>query len=264
MKQYAVPQAYDTVHTMLRPALQLTRLPGEFGLTVRCQGELSLCTAEALRREVALLEGLDHPVLILNLADCTVADVDGALAILRSFKRFRDRRRRLIIVTGAHSLEVVLGIPGIEKLIPSYPTEEAAALDLRGWWPPLPAPDTWAEALADTIVHWKVIREAIDRAPREDVLHLLTSMNGLCERAEEFYQENHTPGNARCEFCPLFQALGGGPEDVGCRSLLDPILAAVRAGDKNAAYAHVSGVIRTLETMPLIPGTDPQEVERPT
>ena len=108
-------------------------------MTVRCKGELSLCTAETLRRELGLLEGLDHPALILNLAECMVPDVDGTPAILRSFKRFRDKRRRLIIVTGARSLEVVLGIPGIEKLIPSYPTEEAAALDLRGWWPPLPA-----------------------------------------------------------------------------------------------------------------------------
>jgi anti-anti-sigma factor len=262
MDKDTVPQAYDNVHAVLRPALQLTRLPGEFGMTVRCKGELSLCTAEALRRELGLLESLDHPALILNLAECKVLDVDGTLAILRSFKRFRDKRRRLVIVTGARSLEVVLGIPGIEKLIPSYPTEEAAALDLRGWWPPLPAPDTWAEALADTIVHWKVIQEAIDRAPREDVLHMLTSMNGLCERSEELHQEYAPPGIPRCQFCPLFHALGSEPEDVGCQSLIDPILAAVRAGDAGAAHAQVAGVIHTLETMPLIPGASAEGVKR--
>jgi anti-anti-sigma regulatory factor len=258
-----VPQAYECVPTVMRPTLQLMRLPGEFGLTVRCKGELSVCTAEALRRELALLEALDHPVLMVNLAECQVADVDGTLAILRSFKRYRDQGRRLIVVTGARPLEGVLGIPGIERLIPSYPTEEAAALDLRGWWPPLPGPDTWAEALAETIVHWKVVQEAIDRAPREDVLHLLTSMTGLCERAEEFYQENPTLGTARCQHCPLFHALGGGPEDVGCRSLIDPILASVRAGDETAAHAQVAGVIHTLEKMPLIPGASAERARMP-
>ena len=33
------------------------------------------------------------------------------------------------------------------------------------------------------------------------------------------------PGALRCLFCPLFKALGGQPEDLGCRSLLDPIIA---------------------------------------
>jgi anti-anti-sigma regulatory factor len=263
MDKDSVPQAYECEHTVMRPTLQLMRLPGEFGLTVRCKGELSLCTAEALRRELALLEGLDHPALMVNLAECRVADVDGTLAILRSFKRLRDRGRRLIIVTGDRSLEVVLGIPGIGRLIPWYPTEEAAALDLRGWWPPLPAPDTWAEALADTIVHWKVVQEALDRAPREDVLHLLTSMTGLCERAEGFYQEHPTPGAARCQHCPLFHALGGGSADIGCRSLLDPILAAVRAGDESAAHAQVARVIHILETMPLIPGACAERAKMP-
>jgi hypothetical protein len=83
------------------------------------------------------------------------------------------------------------------------------------------------------------------------VLQLLTSMTGLCERAEELYQESPAPGTPRCLFCPLFYALGGAPGDVGCRSRIDPILAAVRAGDREDARAGVDEVIRLMEIMPL-------------
>jgi anti-anti-sigma factor len=243
-------------------ALHLMRLPGEFGLIIRCSGELSLATAEALRRELGLVEGLDHPVLMLNLSRCEVVDAEGLLTVLKCYRRLRERGRRLIVITGARSLEEALGIIGIEKLIASYPTEEAAALDLRGWWPMLPAPDTWAEALVETIAHWKLIQEELDRGPHGEVLHLLTSMTGLCERAEQLYQDDPMPNRPRCQFCPLFHRLGGGTEDVGCRSLLDPIVAAVRVGHWDTAHAQVEGVIHMLQSMPMTLGRDAERVEQ--
>jgi anti-anti-sigma regulatory factor len=243
------------------PSLQVARLPGEFGLILRCYGELSVATAEALRREIALVDELDHPVLMLNLSACRVADSSGLLIVFQSFVRLRERgarrsaaaggRLRLVIITGARELSELLGVSGIDKLIPSFPTEEAAALSLRGWWPPLPGPRTWEEARADTIVHWKVVREALEHAPQAEALQLLTSMTGLCECAEELYQENPAPGAPRCLYCPLFHALGGAPGDVGCRSRIDPILAAVRAGDQEDARAGVDEVIRLMEKMTL-------------
>jgi anti-anti-sigma regulatory factor len=258
-RQTALPHQRD--RSVAVPSLQVARLPGEFGLILRCYGELSVATAEALRRELALVEELDHPVLMLNLAACRVTDSAGLLTVFQSFVRLRERGarrsaaagggRRLVIITGARELPELLGVSGIDKLIPSFPTEEAAALALRGWWPPLPGPRTWEEARADTIVRWKVVREALEHAPQAEVLQLLTSMTGLCERAEELYQESPAPGTPRCLFCPLFHALGGAPGDVGCRSRIDPILAAVRAGDREDARAKVDEVIRLMELMPM-------------
>ena len=43
----------------------------------------------------------------------------------------------------------------------------------------------------------------------------------------------------------------GPPEDVGCRSMLDPIIETLRAGDRDTARAEVAAVIRTIEQMPL-------------
>lgn len=70
----------------------------------------------------------------------------------------------------------------------------------------------------------------------------LTAMTALCERAE---------ADARCRFCSLFHALGGRPEDIGCRSVLEPIRDAVRRGDGPAARERVASLIRTLEQMPV-------------
>jgi hypothetical protein len=149
----------------------------------------------------------------------------------------------------------------LDWIIPVYPTEEAAALVLRGWSPPHPGPGTWKAARAEAIIHWQLIQEAVVEVPAELALRLITSMTPLCEQAEEVFHEGELPSgdrrgraasnNARCQCCPLFHELGGLQEDVGCRSLIDPVIAAVGAGDRNAAGALIQGVIETLKAMPL-------------
>jgi hypothetical protein len=79
----------------------------------------------------------------------------------------------------------------------------------------------------------------------------MSSMTALCERAEEFFQEPPIAAGTRCQLCPLFYALGGRQADVGCQSVLGPIMDAVRAGRTDAARARVAELIRTIEEMPL-------------
>ena len=114
---------------------------------------------------------------------------------------------------------------------------------------------------AESIIYWQWIQESIDQVPPEMVLRLLTSTTPLCQQAEELFQEDTThcgaepvlapSSGARCQGCPLFRELGGQQEDVGCRSLIDPIIAAVQVGDRNAAGALIAGVIKTHLKMPL-------------
>jgi anti-anti-sigma factor len=227
------------------------RLPGEFGPVLRCSGELSDATAEALRRELVMLEPLDHPVIIINLADCSYLDVDGILTVMESLKRRRAKGRRLVVVAGTGAVARLLHVVGLDWVVPVFPTEDVAALALRGGGPPVPAPSTWATARALTAGRWRVIQDAIDGGSAEEVLHLLTSMTALCDRSEELFQARSLPATSRCQFCPLFHALGGHPEDVGCRSIRDPIIESLRAGDRETARAEVAAVIRTIEQMPL-------------
>jgi anti-sigma B factor antagonist len=233
------------------PALNLVRLPGEFGPILRCYGELSQATAEILRKELALLEPLGHPVLTLDISGCGFLDVDGIMTLLHTYKHLRGGGRRMVLVAGTGATARLLQVTGIERIIPTFPTEQVATLALRGEGPPEPAPATWAEARAATVARWRAIQETLDQESPEEVLRQLTSMFALCERSEELYQESDAPATSRCQFCPLFYALGGRSQDVGCRSALDPLLAVVRAGDRDAARAQVAAMIRTLEEMPL-------------
>jgi hypothetical protein len=112
-------------------------------------------------------------------------------------------------------------------------------------------------ARADALRRWQAVQEAIEQAPLQELLHQLTSMTALCQRSEELFQERSTPATARCEFCPLFHALGGRPEDVGCQSILQPLIDSLRAGNRESARDQLAHVIRTIEVMPLPENGEP-------
>jgi anti-anti-sigma factor len=239
------------------PGLRLVRLPGEFGPILRCFGDLSLPTVATLQRELDLLEPLDHRVLTVDLSGCEFVDVDGILTLLHSFKRRREGGHSLIVVAGPGPVARLLQVVGFDIIVPTFPSEESAMLASRGGGPPLPAPTTWAIAREDTLARWRLIREALDQASPSEVLRLLTSVTALCERSEELFQERSAPATFRCQFCPLFYALGGREEDVGCQSTLNPLIEAVRASNPDSARAQVATVIRTIEEMPLPEGGRP-------
>jgi anti-anti-sigma factor len=245
------------------PGLRVVRLPGEFGPIIRCFGELSLSTVATLQRELDFLEPLDHRVLTVDLSGCEFVDVDGILALLHSFKRRREGGHSLIVVAGTGSVARLLQVVGFDNIVPTFPSEASAMLASRGCGPPLPAPTTWAIAREDTLARWRLIRTALDQASPTEVLRLLTSMTALCERSEELFRERSTPASSRCQFCPLFYTLGGRPEDLGCQSILNPLIEAVRAGSPDSARAQVAAVIRTIEEMPLSQeGSMPVEDEK--
>jgi len=239
------------------PALRIVQLPGEFGPILRCYGELSLTTAGCLRRELEFLEPLDHRAPIVDLSGCEFLDVDGILTLLQSFKRRSQQGRSLAVVAGTGPVARLLHAMGFDHVVPTFHTEESAVLAARGGGPPVPAPETWEVARAGTLARWRGIQDALDQDSPEEVLRLLTSMTALCARSEELFRERSTAAIARCQFCPLFYALGGRAEDVGCQSMLNPILEAVRANNPSSARNQVATVIRTIEEMPLPEGRRP-------
>jgi anti-anti-sigma factor len=242
------PKEGSMTAAISQPSLRLVRLPGEFGPIVRCYGELVKPTVTALQQELAVLEPLDHPAVTLNLCGCVSLDSDGVMAILQSYKRRRERGWQLVVVASPGRVAHVLQLVGFDRVVPVFRSEDAVGLTLRGG-PLPPAPASWAEALSETVLHWRETRQALDHAPKNEVVRLLTSMTALCERSEECFRDGSRRAAFHCEFCPLFHRLGGRPEDAGCMSMLDPIIAAVRSGDQNAARTQVRAAARTLEEM---------------
>jgi hypothetical protein len=137
---------------------------------------------------------------------------------------------------------------GFHRIVPVFSTEEAAALAFRGG-PSAAAPPTWGAALAETVVRWYEIGQALDHGSRDKALRFLTSMTPLCDRSEELFRGGSMLAGTRCEFCPLFYERGGQPEDMGCRGMLDPIIAAVQDGNDSGARAQVAAVARTIEEL---------------
>jgi anti-sigma B factor antagonist len=249
------------------PILEVLRLPGESGPILRCCGELSVTTVGDLERALALVEPRSHRAVILDLARCDFMDGEGILTILDSFGAQREMGRQLVIVGATGQPARLLRVTGIDQLVPVFPSEEAAVLMLRSGGLAAPAAN-WAEAQAMTVALWQAIEERLDTASAPDILYHVTSPTPLCERAETAFQErpwlpndrSDLPGAAasRCQFCPLFDVLGARQEDVGCRSLLEPMIQALYSQDWPAARDLVARVIRTLEAMPL-----PEERDAP-
>jgi anti-anti-sigma factor len=233
------------------PALHVVRLPGESGPILRCFGELSVATAEVLRRELALLLPMGHPVFTLNLSGCSSVDVDGILTLIHTYKELRQEGSRLVVVAGTGRTANLLQFMAIDRIIPVFPNEETATQAVRGGGLPEPALPTWEEAKAETLARWKAVQELLEQASPEEALRQMTTMTALCERSETLFQERTPPVASRCQFCPLFYELGGQAADVGCRSVLNPVIAAVRDGDRERARAQVANLIRLLEEMPL-------------
>lgn len=233
------------------PSLHVARLPGELGPVVRCSGELTLRTAEILNRELDLLISLGHPALILNLTGCRFIDVDGLLLILDTYRRLRETGQRLAVVAGSDPAARILHGAGVDWMFPVVPTEDSARLVLKGAEPPPPGPGNWEQARAGSVAAWKAIRDMLDTVPAEEVIRRVTGPHDLCRRAED---EVHAPGGqdtTRCYVCPLFHALGGESEDVGCRRATQPMIEALLSGDRWAARTQVSRLIELMERMPV-------------
>ncbi len=120
-----------TARTAPLPALHLVRLCGEFGPVLFCCGELSVATEESLRRELAFLEPLGHPVLTLDLTCCDLLDTDAALTLLDHCTRWQEHGRRLVVIAGSGQPAYLLGVTGIGQTIPAFPSAEQAARALR-------------------------------------------------------------------------------------------------------------------------------------
>jgi anti-anti-sigma factor len=115
----------------LPPALQLMRLPGESGPILRCAGELSVATVEALRRELAMIVSLGYPELILNLSGCSSLDGTSTRTVLQVIKQMLEEGRHLAIVTGTGPAARVFQELGAPREFLLFATEESARAALR-------------------------------------------------------------------------------------------------------------------------------------
>jgi anti-anti-sigma factor len=228
------------------------RIPGPHGPILRLNGDLTVTTMEALRRELGMLTSAGHEGLVVNLSGVRSMDADGALAVIEAGRRMGTRRGRFVIVSGRGPAADYLHLVGADRILPVCTTEKEAldAVDGHGEAPP---PRTWAQARSATLARWTRILERVGTAGAEELVRDLTGLFALCHKAERDLQIAG-PGAAactRCQFCPLFYQLGGTPAELGCGSALGRLLECAQARDWDGLRRGVEEIIGKIERMPL-------------
>jgi len=239
------------------PSLHVLRLPGATGPILSCRGVVTEGTVGRMASELERLATLEHLTLTVDFSGCHFGDVDGMLGVLELLQRLGEERHRLVVVSGTDRMARLLKVAGIDQLLPLFATTEEAASMLQLGVPPPATTETWAEARDRTVEYWREIGGMVDYAPPQEIMRELTLSTALCERAEALSRRHSGSASLPCVFCPLFEALGEGPEAVGCRCLQDPLLGSVRVGDRTAARALAARAVWLIEEMPL-PEETPQ------
>jgi anti-sigma B factor antagonist len=110
----------------MQPAkLDIHQSPGPNGATVaRLEGKVSLETVAKFLQE---LRPLDVPKLILDMSGVSYMDSAGVGALVQLFVHRRSKSQAFALAALTAQGNAVMQVAGLMKLVPVFPTVEAAA-----------------------------------------------------------------------------------------------------------------------------------------
>lgn len=89
-------------------------------------GELDLHTAPELRDRLVRLVQDGHTHIFLDLSELSFMDSTGLGVLVGHLKRVREHEGTLVLVAPQPPVRKVLSVTGLDQVLPSYPTLEAA------------------------------------------------------------------------------------------------------------------------------------------
>ena len=110
----------------VRRVLTMIRVPGSKVPTLRCQGDLTLDTSEALRREIALATLAGAPGVVLNIDRLNGLDRDGASTLSQIAGLSAAQGQRLMLVAGTESARGLLAVSPVDSGIGVFESEDCA------------------------------------------------------------------------------------------------------------------------------------------
>ncbi len=86
--------------------------------TIALVGELDLATTDAVQYELLEVEASDALSIVIDLAGLTFMDSTGLRLLIAAHARSRADRHRLVLLRGPRSIQRVLELCGVERLLP--------------------------------------------------------------------------------------------------------------------------------------------------
>jgi anti-sigma B factor antagonist len=117
------------------PQFDISSGPGpEDAYVVRVTGEVDMSHEEQLRAELHRAVEADTRGIVVDLTECEFIDSSGirALLLTREEKHPDGRSETLAVAASSDQILRILGVMGLDQVIPIRPTVEEAAAALSG------------------------------------------------------------------------------------------------------------------------------------
>lgn len=117
------------------PQFEISSGPGpEDAYVVRVAGEVDMSHEEQLHAELRRAVEADMKGIVVDLTECEFIDSSGIRALLlsREEKKPNDGSETLAVASSSDQILRILGVMGLDQVIPIKPTVEEAAAALSG------------------------------------------------------------------------------------------------------------------------------------
>jgi anti-sigma B factor antagonist len=117
------------------PQFEISSGPGpEDAYVVRVTGEVDMSHEEQLRAELRRAVEADAKGIVVDLTECEFIDSSGIRALLlsRKEKQTQGGSETLAVAASSDQILRILGVMGLDQVIPIRPTVEEAAAALSG------------------------------------------------------------------------------------------------------------------------------------
>ncbi|HEY6636080.1 MAG TPA: STAS domain-containing protein [Solirubrobacterales bacterium] len=117
------------------PQFEISSGPGpEDAYVVQVAGEVDMSHEEQLRAELHRAVEADAKGIVVDLTECEFIDSSGIRALLlsREEKKPNDGSEPLAVAASSDQILRILGVMGLDQVIPIKPTVEEAAAALSG------------------------------------------------------------------------------------------------------------------------------------
>lgn len=234
------------VSEMVAKRITIVRIPSPKGPILRCQGHLTVETAEMLRRDLILLASAGHERVIVNLNGVRRIDADGILALVEPARQ--NRACAVMLVATAEPALGYLHLTGVDRILPVFASEQAALT--ASVVPSGPSQLSADEARVRVLAQWERLRAELGVASPDEIAEKLNGVFLLCKRADAEGDRWGHVGLDREHYCPLISDSRGQTHDQECARVLNELLGYAQRCDWPAMAAAIERIEERIRTAP--------------